>query len=105
MKTKNDLLSLLAHRVGVHHGTPVQTLAELLRATPREVRKLVSDLRMDGVAVCGTPKTGYYIAANQAELEATCQFLRGRALHSLQLESRLRNIPMPDLIGQLHLNT
>ena len=105
MTTKHDLFSLLTHRVGVQYGTSVQTLADLMRCTPREVRKLVSELRMDGIAVCGTPKTGYYIAATPEELEVTCQFLRNRAMHSLQLESRLRNIPMPDLLGQLHVPT
>lgn len=105
MRTKDDLLSLLTHRVGAQYGTTVQTLADLMHTTPRDVRKLVSELRMDGVAVCGTPRTGYYIAATPEELEETCQFLRHRALTSLQLESRLRKIPMPDLIGQIHLNT
>ena len=60
---------------------------------------------MDGVAVCGTPETGYYIAATAAELDQTCAFLRSRAMRSLTLEARLRQIPLPDLLGQLHLRT
>jgi biotin operon repressor len=103
--TPADLLSILSRHVGRDKGIAADTLAELLGVAPRQVRTHVSALRGDGVAVCGTPETGYYIAATAEELDETCQFLRHRAMHSLTLESRLRNIPMPDLIGQLHLNT
>lgn len=105
MSTKHDLFSVLAPRVGSHNGVSVDALARQLGSTPRHVRTLVSDLRMEGIAVCGTPKSGYYIAATPEEMEETCQFLRHRAMHSLQLESRLRKIPMPDLLGQLHVPT
>jgi len=105
VKTKHDLFTELAVRVGAHNGVSVDTLAQKLATTPRHVRTLVSDLRMDGIAICGTPKSGYYIAATPEEMEETCQFLRNRAMHSLQLESRLRKIPMPDLLGQLHVPT
>lgn len=105
MKSKHDLFSILSRRIGAHNGISVFTLAGQLATTERQVRSLVSDLRMDGIAVCGTPKTGYYIASTPEELDETCQFLRHRAMHSLQLESRLRNVPMPDLLGQLHVPT
>lgn len=105
MKSKHDLFSVLAVRVGAHNGVSVSALARQLETTERQVRSLVSELRMDGIAICGTPKSGYYIAATPAEMEETCQFLRNRAMHSLQLESRLRNIPMPDLLGQLQVPT
>lgn len=58
-----------------------------------------------GHAICGTPTDGYYIAATAEELNATCEFLHNRAMHSLTLESKLRKIPLSDLIGQLHLPT
>ena len=71
----------------------------------RQIRTYISDLRDTGMAICGTPKHGYYIAANAEELEETCAFLHNRAIHSLMLESRLRKIPLSDLLGQLHLPT
>ena len=37
-------------------------------------------------------------------MDETCRFLRGRALHSLQLEARLRKLPMQELVGQISLN-
>ncbi len=105
MKSKHDLLAVLSRHIGRGHGITVHTLAQQLDITERQVRSLVSELRLAGHAVCGHPRDGYYIAANAEELDETCQFLRDRAMHSLQLESRLRNIPMPDLLGQLHVPT
>lgn len=102
---KTNVLSVLARRVGVANGIHVADLAAICQLAEREVRKAVSELREEGVAVCAQPATGYFIAGTPEELEESCQFLRGRAMHSLRLESRLRNIPLPDLLGQLHLPT
>lgn len=105
MATANQLLSTLAHHIGKGNGINVKRLADMLSSSPRHVRKLVSELRGTGHAVCGTPTDGYYIAATADELQHTCAFLRRRAMHSLILESRLMKIPLADLIGQLHLPT
>lgn len=90
---------------GASRGVSARVLAARLGITERLLRSLVSAAREDGTAICGTPSTGYYVAETAAELEDCCRFLRERALHSLHIESRLRNIPLPDLLGQLHLNT
>jgi hypothetical protein len=80
-------------------------LATLTGVTGRELRKLISELRTEGVAICGRPETGYFIAETAEELDAFCiKYLEARALHSLKLSSRLRNIPLPVLAGQLFLN-
>lgn len=105
MATANELLNLLSHHIGRGNGISVKQIARLLDTTERTVRTLVSDLRGEGKAVCGTPQDGYYIAANPDELQQTCSFLRSRAMHSLSLEARLRKIPLPDLLGQLHVPT
>lgn len=105
MATSNQLLTLLSRHIGKGNGIGVKALAQQLSAKERHVRTLISELRDDGHAVCGTPQDGYYIAANADELEHTCEFLRSRAMHSLTLESRLRRIPLVDLLGQLHLPT
>lgn len=105
MRNKHQLLALLSRHTGAANGIAVAAIARQLDTLPRSVRTLVSELRDDGIAVCAHPKTGYYIAQTAAELEQTCQFLRARALHSLALEARLRRVPLPDLIGQLHLRT
>ena len=105
MKSCNELLNVLSRHIGKGNGVTASELAALLDITPRQVRSLVTELRMDGKAVCGKPETGYFIAANSEELEETCQFLRSRSLHALTLEARLRRVPLPDLMGQIHLET
>ena len=103
--TRNDALAVLTHHMGKHNGIRADQLAKLLSVPERRLRNVISALRSEGIAVCGHPSTGYYIAETAAELEDTCQFLRSRAMHSLVIESRLRQIPLPDLLGQLHLKT
>lgn len=103
--TRHDLLRLLGAHVGAETGITAEALAEALGVNKREVRHLVTQLREQGIAVCGHPRTGYFIAANAEELQATCAFLRSRAMCSLALEAKLRNVPLADLLGQLRLPT
>jgi len=105
MVNKDQLLALLSRHIGEANGITAERITLALGTPRRHVRTLVSELRMEGVAVCGTPRDGYFIAANALELENTCAFLRSRALHSLMLESRLRGVPFEDLVGQLRLPT
>lgn len=103
--TPDQLLFVLSHHIGKGNGISVKLLALRFGVEERQIRKLVSALRNRGEAVCGTPAHGYYIAVDAEELQETCEFLRSRAMTSLKLESRLRKIPLVDLIGQLHLPT
>ncbi len=105
MADKDRLLTLLSRHIGEANGITAEQITLAIGVPKRRVRTLVSELRLDGVAVCGHPRDGYYIAANADEIERTCQFLRSRALHSLTLESKLRHVPLPDLLGQLRLKT
>ncbi len=103
--TKHQLLWLLNVHIGRGRGIGAAAIAELLHCPARTVRDLVTALRMDGVAVCGHPSTGYFIAETAEDLEQTCRFLRDRAMTSLVLEAKLRKMPLPDLLGQLRLPT
>lgn len=105
MSDATALLSRLQRHQGAANGVTAEALATALDTTKRHIRTLVSELRLEGTAVCGHPKTGYFIAANDEEIENTCKFLRSRALHSLALEAKLRKIALPDLIGQMKLKT
>ncbi len=105
MADKDQLIVLLSRHVGEGNGMTAEQIAAALDTTQRQVRTLVSELRTAGTALCGHPRDGYYIAATDEELERTCQFLRSRAMHSLALESKLRHVPLPDLLGQLRLKT
>jgi len=100
------LLARLAERhIGKARGIGAEQLAHSLQISERTLRALVSMLREGGTAISATPDTGYYIAETPEELEESCEFLRSRAMHSLRMEAQLRRIPLPDLLGQLHLET
>jgi hypothetical protein len=99
------VLTVLSRHIGSGNGIAMKQLQMQLDMVPRHLRKLVSELRGEGHAICGTPGEGYFIAATAEELQHTCEFLRSRAMHSLSLESKLRKIPLSDLLGQLHLPT
>jgi biotin operon repressor len=105
MPTKTEVLNALARHQGRERGISAKRLAEQLGMPPRRLRKLISELRDgDGVAICGTPATGYYMAVTPEELNASCAFLEHRAMHSLRLLSRMKKVSLPDLLGQLRLN-
>lgn len=103
--SKTALQVVLERHIGRSRGVTAAALAQALDCPERLVRELVTELRIDGLAVCGHPATGYFIAATREELEETCAFLRARAMHSLVLEAKLRGMPLADLVGQLHLPT
>ena len=105
MVNKHNLLSIIMLHYGKARGIHVKELANQLGTSERRVRKLVTQCREDGIAICGQPNTGYFVALTSEELHETLDFLKDRALHSLKLMSKLSNIPMADLIGQLHLKT
>jgi biotin operon repressor len=107
LPSKSDLLANLTQsgNLGANNGITARRLSARMSCPERHVRTLVTQLREDGIAVCGKPRDGYYIACNAREVEDTCKFLRGRAMQSLHLEARLRRVPLPELIGQLRLET
>lgn len=96
---------LAASHIGATRGIGARELARELGIRERVLRLLISDAREDGVAIAGTPDTGYFIAETAAELEDCCAFLRSRAMHSLHIEAQLRRVPLADLLGQLRLPT
>jgi biotin operon repressor len=102
---KTHLSTYLRFHIGRERGITAAAIAVALGCNEREVRKLVTELREDGMAVCGHPVSGYFIAATHEEIEETCAFLRSRAMHSLVLESKLRGMALADLLGQLRLPT
>lgn len=110
--TPAAVLSVLQHHIGEANGIHVADLVRRIKgqthtsaALERRVRQIVTELRMDGQHICGHPATGYYMAATPQELEATCEFLYQRAMTGLTQISRMKNVSLPDLRGQLHLPT
>lgn len=102
---KAIVLNALSQHQGQAQGIHAEELAAKCGMTKRQVRKAVEAMREEGMAICAKPETGYFVAVTEDELDLSCKFLRSRALKSLRQEARMRNISMPDLIGQLHLTT
>lgn len=104
---RDAVLRALSHHQGKGHGVAIGQLVyeatgqEPDPAAERRCRRIISELREEGTAICATPRTGYYIARTQDELDTCCNYLRERAMHSLKLESRLRRVALPDLLNQL----
>lgn len=105
MTSKTALLNALSRHQGRDNGIRARDLAAELGVPPRQLRKLISACRdEDGHAICGTPRTGYYVAVSPEELLQSCAFLEHRALHSLRLLSRMKKVSLLSLMGQLMLN-
>lgn len=105
MTTKTTLLNLLSRHQGRDNGINARRLAAELAVPPRQLRRLISRCRdEDGLAICGHPSTGYYMATTPEDLAASCAFLEHRALHSLRLLSRMKKVSLPELLGQMKLN-
>jgi hypothetical protein len=103
----HQLLVILQRHIGRERGATVDVLVKEyrsaffpLKATGRDVRSAVQELRMQGHHVCAHPRSGYFIAQTHEELSQTESFLRQRALASLQQVAAMRRVSLPDLIGQ-----
>lgn len=101
---KHTVLAELQKHIGRANGIKSEALAATLHVSKRDVRFYITELRLDGVAVCGQPATGYFIAENQQEIEDTYEFLFSRAMHSLTLAGRLKNVAIADML-QMKLKT
>lgn len=106
--TTDQVLAALGTHVGKDNGIHVRELVARitgLAANPvsqeRRVRKAIEELRRKGTQICGKPESGYFLAATEAELLETCSYLRARAISGLVTESRMRQISLPELLGQI----
>lgn len=102
------VLAVLKGHVGAANGVTACVLVKALvfdhtPADERRLRSAIEHLRREGHAICADPAHGYFMAANDSELDATCEFLYGRSLTSLQQIAAMKKVAMPDLRGQLRL--
>lgn len=99
---------LAALPVGEAHGITAAELAWQVtghngHAAERKLRQIIETLRTHGHRICAHPAHGYYLAANDTELDQACEFLLGRAMTSLRQVSAMKRVSLPDLRGQLRL--
>lgn len=105
---KSALLAALAGHIGSERGIHANALALEVcaddgAAAQRRLRAAIENLRRAGTHICGTPESGYFIAATEGELDRTCEFLYQRAMTSLVQVAAMKNVSLPDLRGQLRL--
>lgn len=106
------VLAVLSGHIGEAAGITARALVAEVNAqhperaiSERDLRSIVTDLRLDGAHVCAHPNHGYFIAATAEELERTIKFLRGRAMSSLNQINAMQRHAVPDLHGQQRLPT
>jgi hypothetical protein len=96
---------LSANCRGRARGMHAEILARKLSIAERRLRSVINAAREEGIAIVGTPETGYFVAETAEELEEGCAFLRSRAMNSLRAEARMRKISLPALLGQLQVQS
>lgn len=106
--TPDTVLAALQGCVGEAHGQTAEQLVLALtgrrsEADQRRLRTVVEALRTAGHRICANPTHGYYLAANEHELDRSCSFLFDRAMTSLRQISAMKRVALPDLRGQLGL--
>lgn len=104
------LLAVLHSHIGAARGIDAAHLVVEVNAvagerliTERQLRQLIVDLRLRGHHVCALPETGYFVAADEAELHTTLRFLYTRGMTTLQQVAAMRRVSLPDLAGQLKI--
>ena len=109
--TKQKVLDALRTHIGQVKGIRAKTLVSEITgnwlernvADERQLRHVIVELRKEGHHICGSPSTGYFVAETDKELNETCEFLYHRAMTSLEQISKMKQISLPDLRGQLRL--
>lgn len=113
---KERVLEILHRHVGKANALPMSELTSAVQrcqVTPsrrydesRIVRSVVEQLRREGHAIAhyNGRGGGYFIAANESELEDTAQWFRQRAMSAFRQEAALKRISLTDLVEQLHLD-
>lgn len=111
---RSRVLSALAGHIGQMHAVGMAELYETVYSEAwenrindtRKLRKLVTDLRREGVAICSVSSStggGYYLPAAGSELKGYLRNSKVRALRILARVSRIQKISLPDLLGQMRL--
>lgn len=106
--TPESVLAALQGRVGAANGITATALVieisdRTSAADERRLRDCVVLLRVQGHPVCATPEDGYFLAANEEDLNRTCRFLLERATTGIRQVAALKQKALPDLAGQLGL--
>jgi hypothetical protein len=114
-RLRSGVLAALASHIGAHNAIGMGELYEVVFARPcenrisdtRALRKVITDLRAEGVPICSSAAQeggGYYLAAAGSELAHYLRRSEIRALKILKRNARIKKISLPDYLGQMRLN-
>lgn len=106
--TPSLVLDLLGDHAGAENGISAKNIVRTILGIEspmgeRRLRHTIVALREAGHPIAGTPSTGYFLARTDTELDATCEFLYGRAMTTLTQVAALKRVALPDLRGQLRM--
>jgi hypothetical protein len=105
-----ELLKQLRVHQGIARAMPLGELCERLKLTPRQVKDLVQDLRLNfGIQIGASRDSeagGYYIAANLKEIEESIQQMWNQAITMLRVCKAMRGpqCTAQELAGQVRLH-
>ena len=109
---KVDVLMVLSRHIGKEKAIGMGELYEMVFGETwenrindtRKLRYIITDLRSDGVPICSVSDRnggGYFLASAGSELENYLGRIRRRALSALSMEAKIRDVALPELLGQL----
>lgn len=110
---KYKILTELTKHIGRHRAIGMEEMTkivfgEVTDKNTRTLRRMIDELRKrEALPVCSIRAkegNGYYLAGAGKELEDYCIRLRNEALRKLSMEAKLRNLTLPQLMGQITLN-
>lgn len=113
---KGKLMIALSDHLGKEHVIGMDVLYERVFGEKainkindtKKLRELITKVRKQGKAiasVCSNNGGGYYLPRAGSELDEYCKnMLHLPALRKLSLEAKIRDVALPELIGQMSLN-
>jgi len=89
---------------GIEHALPRTELCTIFREwNERTLRQIIKHLIIKHGCPIGSCPRGYFWAVTQEEIEGVCEYFKGYALSQLQVISKLKKIPMGEVLNQLSL--
>jgi hypothetical protein len=87
---------------GKDHALPRAELCTIFREyDDRHLRRIIKHLIIKHGCPIGSCSHGYFWAVTQEEIEGVCNYFKGYALSQLQVISKLKKIPMGEVLNQL----
>jgi len=112
---KSLILMLMTRHIGRANKIGMGELFEAVFEAPwanrindtRPLRKLVTELRRDGVPICSSAEKGgggYWLASAGSELIDYCAKLKSQALKKLSQMAKFMDVSLPELLGQMRVD-